>query len=91
MADVKKYETMAMLRLPDEEREMLSSRLDDLISGFEALRQVNTNDVKPLVTVLDLSNVLREDVCKKTFSREEILANAPEQYDGFFVVPGTIG
>jgi aspartyl/glutamyl-tRNA(Asn/Gln) amidotransferase C subunit len=41
--------------------------------------------------VLNLQNVLREDAAKKLLSREELLSNAPEQYDGYFQVPGTLG
>ena len=46
--------------------------------------------MQPLVSVLDIKNVLREDIEAKTISRDEILENAPEQYDGYFQVPGTL-
>ena len=90
MLDIKDYEAIAMLSLPDEERECLSERAWVLAEGFSILGNVETDDIEPLVSVLDLHTVLREDVPEKTLTREEILANAPEQYDGYFLVPGTL-
>ena len=91
MHDFTKYEAVVMLRLNNDEREMLSSIAAALESGFSAPDSVDTDGVEPLVTVLCLSNVLREDVAGKLMTRDEILLNAPEQYDGFFQVPGTLG
>jgi aspartyl-tRNA(Asn)/glutamyl-tRNA(Gln) amidotransferase subunit C len=90
MPDIKAYENMAMLDLPDDEREAIGARFDAVTGGFEAIENVDTKGVAPLVTVLDLYNILREDVCEKCWSRDEILAGAPEQCDGYFQVPGTI-
>jgi len=87
---IKDYEAMAMLELPDDERATLNRRLDALKSGHAALEKIMTDGVAPMVTVLDLRNILREDIMVKLLTRDEILANAPEQYDGFFKVPGTL-
>jgi aspartyl-tRNA(Asn)/glutamyl-tRNA(Gln) amidotransferase subunit C len=61
-----------------------------LVTGFKALDQIDTGDAEPLVTVLSVYNVMREDVAEKSFTRDEILINAPEEYDGYFKVPGTL-
>ena len=90
MIEIKEYEDMAMLEIPDDEREVLSGRFNRLADGFSTLEKIDTDDVEPLVTVLDLHNIMREDVTKKLLPRDEILANAPEQYDGYFQVPGTL-
>jgi len=89
--NIKDYEAMAMLDLSDDEREPLSGRLGTIADGFTTLEQIDTDGIKPLVTVLDRHNVLREDVAAKLLTRDEILSNAPESYDGFFQVPGTLG
>lgn len=83
------YEAMAKLCLPEEERAWMLGRAHVLELSFMALSAVDTEDVEPLVTVLDMHNVLREDVAKKLMPREEILFNAPEQYEGYFQVPKT--
>jgi len=91
MFEIKDYEAMAMLDLPDAERGLLRGQLEGLCESFAALEQINTDDALPLVTVLSTRNVMRADRAEKLFAREEILANAPEQYDGYFQVPGTLG
>ena len=84
------YERMAMLDLTDEERVRLKERFDEIVDGFAALDAIDTNGVEPLVSVLSLCNVMREDVASKEISRDELLTNAPEQSDGYFSVPAAI-
>ena len=90
MKNIKDYEAMAKLDLPDIERQQISDCADILINSFGALSGIDTNNTEPMYTVLDIQNVLREDVCVKMLSREELLANAPMQHDGFFQVPKTL-
>ena len=79
-----------MLDLPESEREMLKERFDAITDEFTALDGYDTSEVEPLVTVLDVQNVMREDVSAKYMTRDELLKNAPEQHDGYFQVPATI-
>ena len=89
--DIKRFEAMAKLDLSEEERQLISSRVDSFIEGFSTIESIDTSGVEPLITVLDIQNVLRDDIVKKTISREELLSNAQEQHDGYFRVPKTIG
>ena len=90
MINIKEYEDMMMFDLPDDERARLSLRLNALADSFAVLGQVNTDGAEPLVTVLDLQNIMREDVSGQLVTRDELMSNAPEQYDGYFKVPGTL-
>ena len=90
MFDTKRYEAMTKVELSGGEREQIGRRFDELAGRFAAIEGISTDGVPPLITVLNLQNVLREDVSKKLLSREELLANAPEQYDGYYKVPGTL-
>jgi len=90
MENIKDYEAMAKLDLPDDERKRAAEQAGMLINSFAALRDIDTENVKPMVTVLDVQNVLREDVAVKFMPREELMSNAPEQYDGYFQVPKTL-
>ncbi|MCL2488031.1 MAG: Asp-tRNA(Asn)/Glu-tRNA(Gln) amidotransferase subunit GatC [Oscillospiraceae bacterium] len=84
------YEAMAKLSLPDDQRERLAAQMRRLADSFAALEAADTENVEPLVTVLPLRNVLREDEARQIVSRETLLRGAPEQYDGYFQVPKTI-
>ena len=90
MKDIKEYEAMAKLNLPETERQIISSRLVKLCDSFSVMENIDTANIEPLVTVLGIKNVLRDDVVRKNVSREELLSNAPEQYDGYFQVPRTL-
>ena len=84
------YEKMAMLDLPGDERALLEGRFEEITAGFAALDSVDTSGVLPLVTVLESTNVMREDEAYKLFEREVLLRAAPEQNDGYFQVPAAI-
>ena len=79
-----------MLDLSESERAGLKERFDEVADGFSAIDAFDTSGVEPLVSVLDLNNVMREDISAKFMPREELLKNAPEQHDGYFQVPATI-
>ncbi len=88
--NIQPYEAMAKLDLPEDERRELHNRAEALLKTFSALESVDTDDVTPLTTPLEVENVLREDTAAKLITREALLANAPEQYDGYFQVPKTL-
>jgi len=67
---------MAKLNLPDDQCEWVSQNANMLVDSFAALEGVDTDGVLPLVTLLDVQNVLREDVSVKMMPREELLENA---------------
>ena len=90
MFNTKPYEDMMKLDLPDGERAWVSARAGVLTASFTALEDINTDGIDPLVTVLDIQNVLREDISVKMLPRGELLASAPEQYGGYFQVPRTL-
>ena len=90
MENIRKYEAMAKLDLPDEERQRISAMAAGWIDRFAGLSGIDTDGVEPLVTVLDVQNVLRDDVCTKMLSRDELLANAPMASQGYFQVPKTL-
>ena len=84
------YEPMAKLSLDGESRAWADEIIARLEGEFEKMESVDTEGVEPLVTVLDLRNVLREDVSSQLVDRDTLLENAPEEYDGYFQVPKTI-
>jgi aspartyl-tRNA(Asn)/glutamyl-tRNA(Gln) amidotransferase subunit C len=87
--DSSTFEKMAKFNLAVDEHEWIMAQLDMLTEDFSLLNSMDTTDIEPLVTVLPMTNVFREDICEKKFERTTILANAPEQYDGYFQVPKT--
>ena len=90
MLNIQTLESLAMLNLPEDERAWADKTIASLESEFRVLSGVDIAETEPLVTVLDIKNVMREDIWSKSVSREELLNNAPEQYEGYFQVPKTV-
>ena len=90
MDGIKSYETMAKLNFSETERERAVNCADMLIKSFELLDKIDTRCVMPLISVLDIKNIMREDAVIKNITRDELLSNAPEQYEGYFQVPRTL-
>ena len=90
MRDFDTYEALNKLSLSEDERSRISGCADMLVESFQVLEGYDTSGVKPLVTVLDIQNVLREDVQVKTIPRDELLASAPDSRGGYFRVPKTL-
>ena len=90
MREFTDYESMVMLELSETERMKLKETFEKITDGFSAINAYDTSGVEPLVTVLDVTNIMREDIPAKLITREELLKNAPVQHDGYFQVPATI-
>ena len=95
MANVISDETMeyvgilAKLELDDAQKEQAKKDLAEMLDYIDQLGELDTTGVEPMSHVHPLCNRFREDVVTNGDDREEILANAPEQQDGMFVVPRT--
>ena len=57
---------------------------------IDKLNELDTSGVEPMSHVFPVHNVFREDVVVNGDIRETILANAPQEKDGSFVVPKTV-
>ena len=86
-ADVAKVAAQARLRLTEEELEKLSGQLSDILRMAAELKALDTEGVEPTAHGLPIYNVLRDDVPQRSMPREDVLAGAPEQQDGYFKVP----
>lgn len=83
---VKKVATLSRLHMEDAELEVVRVKLGNLMKFVEQLGEVNTDNVEPLANVVDINLRLRDDVINDGDQQREVLANAPEATEGFFVV-----
>jgi aspartyl-tRNA(Asn)/glutamyl-tRNA(Gln) amidotransferase subunit C len=78
---------LAKLEFNTTEKESLKKDLNSIISYFEKLNEVNTDNVEPLIFMTDEFNRLREDVVLQNTSKQEALLNAPAKDSDYFRVP----
>ena len=78
---------LAKLELSDEEKEQAKSDMGRMLDYIDKLGELDTDGIEPMSHVFPVNNVFREDVVTNGDDRDNILANAPEERDGSFVVP----
>ena len=88
--DVKKVARLARIEISDAEAENLLPQLNNIIGWIEQLSEVDTDDVEPLANVVNIDLALRTDEVTDGDCAEKVLANAPEETQGFFVVPKVV-
>lgn len=80
---------LAKLNLTKDETEEIKEDMVKLLEYVEKIKELDTEDVKPMCQIFSNNNVFRDDVVISEDDRENILANAPERKEDAFVVPKT--
>lgn len=88
--EVQHIAELARLDLSEEEEALYQEQLSAILEYFERLQELDTEAISPTATVLSLRSVMRADEPGSSFSREDILANAPAAEDGCFEVPAVL-
>lgn len=81
---------LARLELTEHEKEQLTHHLNQLMVHFDKLRELDTTDIEPTSHSILVQNVFRDDIARDSMSTEEALSNAPEEENGYFVVPQVV-
>ena len=81
---------LSKLELDKTSAEKMRIAINDVVDYMEILNDLDTENVEPLTHVLNLTNVLRDDEVKPSLTREEILKNAANHTEEYFVVPKTV-
>lgn len=87
---VAKVANLARIQVTEEEQEKLAPQLDNILGWVEQLSEVDTDNVEPLASVVDITLPLRKDAVTDGGIQEDVLANAPETLEGFFAVPKVV-
>ena len=85
--DVEHVAKLARLELTEDEKEMFTHQLGDVLAQVEKMNEVDTTGIEPMNHPIDFVNVMRED--KKIYenTREELMSNAPDVEGEYFKVP----
>lgn len=80
---------LAKLELSEEEKEQAKKDMGSMLDYIDKLNELDTTNIEPMSHVFPVHNVFREDIVTNGDDREQILANAPEEKNGAFMVPKT--
>ena len=95
--DVMRIARLARIELPPEETAQTQKELSDILGLMARLQAIDTTGIEPMAHPLsahqDIALRLREDKAAPTHTEEEraaLMANAPAQAEGLFLVPTVI-
>jgi len=86
-ADVEYVAELAQLDLDDETKERLVGELASILDHINQLNEVDTAEIEPMMHVLEVANVYREDAKRPSLPRDVALQNAPKTDGEHFIVP----
>ncbi|MES2729437.1 MAG: Asp-tRNA(Asn)/Glu-tRNA(Gln) amidotransferase subunit GatC [Pseudomonadota bacterium] len=89
-AVVAKAARLARLEMDEGRLDYFAGQLTRILGFIDTLSAVNTDDVLPLANVSDITLSLRADTVTEGNQAANILANAPESAENFFVVPKVV-
>ncbi len=76
----------------DEDRALeYQSQFNKILSYFDKLKEIKTDNVEPLVTPHGIASPLRKDKVENQIDRESLLESAPDVKDSLYKVPPVVG
>ena len=82
--------SLAKIELTEEERELFTKQLNEILDYFRRIDEVDTKDVPPTYHVIDLVNVFRDDEVRPSMPREKVFMNTTKREGRFFKGPRII-
>ena len=89
--DVRKLALLARLELSDQEIKTLGPQVDSILGFVAKLSELDTTDIQPMTTALDVDNRWRADEGQPSLSNDDALKNAPSRDEECFLVPAVLG
>lgn len=81
---------LARVRVEDAQLDGLAHELSGILDWVEQLREVATDDVEPISSVVAMSLPLRADLVSDGGDAASVLANAPQPIDDYYAVPKVV-
>ncbi len=90
LATVKRVAHLARIAVTDEEAARMEGELNTILGFVEHLSEVNVDGIEPMTSVSPMAMKKRHDVVSDGAKADDIVANAPETTDNFFLVPKVV-
>jgi aspartyl-tRNA(Asn)/glutamyl-tRNA(Gln) amidotransferase subunit C len=87
---VRRIAHLARIGVKDSEIPHLQGELNAMLKFVEQLAEVNVEGVEPMTSVMPMAMKKRADVVDDGGIADDIVKNAPETQDHFFLVPKVV-
>ncbi len=84
---IRKLAHLARLEFNEEKEQEMLKDLNKILNWVDQLRELDTENVEPLVHMSEEVNVMRDDVAENTITHDQALKNAPKKDSDYFRVP----
>ena len=81
---------LSRIAMEEDALEPMAQELNGILAWVEQLGEVDTEGVEPMTGAIAATLPQRDDRPRPGAPTDELLANAPEADDGFFVVPKVV-
>ncbi len=88
--EVEKVAKLARLTFTESEKEKMISEMNQMLTYFEKIAELDTDNVPATSHIASTKNVMREDVISPSYDRELLFKSAPDTEKGYFRVPRVI-
>lgn len=88
--EAKRIAKLARIGISDAEADKIGPELSNILGWIEQLSEVNTDNVEPLANVANIDLKKREDKVTDGNIQQDVLTNAPESLEGYYVVPKVV-
>lgn len=91
-SDVSGIAEYVRIGMDEDEIAKMTVDLNSIIDSLAPITEYDLTGVEPTFHPIgSLSNIMREDAEKVSFSQAVALENAPKQQDGSFLIPSILG
>jgi len=87
---VRRIARLARLAVDEDQTAAMETELNALLTWVEQLQEVNVEGVPPMASVVEQRLKMREDVVTDGGYAQDLMLNAPQAEDHFFVVPKVV-
>jgi aspartyl-tRNA(Asn)/glutamyl-tRNA(Gln) amidotransferase subunit C len=86
---------LARLKIPEAQLATMEKQFNEIVGYVEKLNELKTDGIEPTTQVISnpnqLGTPLAADAPEPSFSKDDVVANAPDRQDQLFKVPRVIG
>jgi aspartyl-tRNA(Asn)/glutamyl-tRNA(Gln) amidotransferase subunit C len=87
---VKRVARLARIAVSEEDAERMTGELNAILGFVEQLNEVDVTGIEPMTSVTPMAMKKRADIVTDGEIAEDIVRNAPQTEDNFFLVPKVV-
>ena len=87
---IQKLGRLSRIALGDQQAEQIADELSNILRWIAQLKEVDVEGVTPMTSVLEAHAHPRADIVYDGYAPKRVLANAPQEIRGYYIVPKVI-